>query len=350
MLEIRDTKQNSFFGNYVYDKMVSKEHFLRKINETIDFSFINGECSDAYCLINGRPGWSPVLMFKIVFLQFLYDLSDYAIEEELNDRLSFKMFVALEVEEAPPDHSSISRFRDRLGVERFKAIFNRIVELARKKGIISDKLHILDATDIRAKVDLYRIKKEHKDKEPKTYIDNHSPDKDAKFGRKNHGNKQFYGYQAHCLMDAESEVIVNIDTTSGDAREHVQLKPLCNELPKPAKVLTADKAYDCQDNHMYLKERHIRNGIILKKNHTKDYLQEHLTRISNVAKQYRTHIEHKFAELKRYHSLCSARYWGLIKMRIQTYMTAICVNVKRIVNFLYGCVSPPIIRLRYVKT
>jgi IS5 family transposase len=350
MLEIRDTKQGSFFGNYIYDKMVSKEHILRKINETIDFSFINRECSDAYCLTNGRPGWSPVLMFKIVFLQFLYDLSDYVIEEELNDRLSFKMFVGLEVEEAPPDHSSISRFRDRLGVERFKTIFNRIVESARAKGIVSDKLHILDATDIKAKVDLYRIKKEHNDQEPNTYIDNHSPDKDAKVGRKDHGNKQFYGYQAHCLMDAESEVILNIDTTPGDAREHAQLKPLCNELPASPKVLTADKAYDCQDNHRYLKEHHIRNGIILKKNHTKEYLHCHVKRISNIAKRYRCIIEHKIAELKRYHSMHKARYWGLVKNRIQTYITAICVNVKRVVNLLYSCASPPKICLRCVKT
>ena len=83
-------------------------------------------------------------MFKIVFLQFLYDLSDYRIEDELNDRLSFKMFIGLDVEEAPPDHSSISRFRDRLGPEIFKDIFNRIVSMAKDKGIVSDKLHIMD--------------------------------------------------------------------------------------------------------------------------------------------------------------------------------------------------------------
>ena len=131
MLESRDTRQQSMFGSYVYDRVVSKEHLLRKINQTIDFSFVNKACADLYCLDNGRPGWSPMLMFKVIFLQFLYDLSDYRIEEELNDRLSFKMFIGLDVEEAPPDHSSVSRFRDRLGPERFKELFNRIVELAR---------------------------------------------------------------------------------------------------------------------------------------------------------------------------------------------------------------------------
>ena len=348
MLEHRDTKQQSFFGNYLYDKVVSKEHLLRKISKAIDFSFIKDECADLYCLDNGRPGWSPVLMFKTVFLQFLYDLSDYAIEEELNDRLSFKMFIGLEVEEAPPDHSSISRFRDRLGVERFKAIFNRMVELARSHGIVSDKLHIVDATDIKAKVDLYRLKKEHKDTEPKTYLDNHSPDKDARTGRKFKGTR-FYGYQAHTVMDAQSEIIVNVDTAPGDVKEHTQLEPLVKRIPAP-KVLTADKAYDCQQNHALLARRRIRNAIMLKKNHTVSYLKEHIKRVCNTAKQYRLLVEHKFAEGKRHHGLGKARYWGLAKVRIQTYITATVMNVKRIIKFLFSGISLPLIPLRAVAT
>lgn len=348
MIETRDSKQNSFFGNYVYDKIVSKDHILRKIQSTIDLSFVTELCRDAYCLDNGRPGWSPLLMFKIVFLQFLYDLSDYVIEDELNDRLSFKMFVGLEVDEAPPDHSSISRFRDRLGPKRFKDIFNRIVSMAKDKGIVSDKLHIIDSTDVKAKVNLYRIKKEYQEKEPDTYIDNHSPDKDARPGRK-HTNKQFYGYKAHAIVDAESEIILNVDATPGNISDGGQLTALHTPL-SPPKVMTADKAYDSQENHEHLSKNHIRNGIITRKNHTKQYLREHVERVSNVAKKIRPLIEHKFAELKKHHGLNLARYWGLIKMRIQTYLSAICVNVKRMIKLIFCNVSPPKIYLRRVST
>lgn len=346
MLESRDTRQQSMFGSYVYDKVVSKDHLLRKIDQTIEFSFVNKTCADLYCLDNGRPGWSPALMFKVIFLQFLYDLSDYRIEEELNDRLSFKMFIGLDIEEAPPDHSSVSRFRDRLGAERFKELFNRIVEIAREKGIISDKLHIIDATVVKSKVDLYRIKEEHEDDEPGTYIDNHSPDKDARPGRSFKG-KQFYGYKAHSLLDAESEIIVNTDATSGNVREHAQL-PSLSEAVKHPKAITADKAYDCQENHSFASRNRIRNGIMVKSNHTRRYLKKHLKRISTVAKRYRGIIEHKFAECKKHHGLRCARYWGLTKMRIQTHMTAICVNVKRIIQLLYYCASPPKIYLRRI--
>jgi len=348
MIETRNSNQNSFFGNYVYDKIVSKDHLLRKIQCSIDLSFVNELCRDAYCGDNGRPGWSPLLMFKIVFLQFMYELSDYVIEDELNDRLSFKMFVGLEVDETPPDHSTISRFRDRLGPECFKDIFNRIVSMAREKGIISDKLHIMDATDIKAKVDLYRIKKEYKEKEPDTYINNHSPDKEARPGRK-HNGKQCYGYKAHAVMDAESEIILNVETVSADKKEADLLEPLSSPIPPP-KILTADKAYDHQDNHRYLSKNHIRNGIILRKNHTKEYIRNHIKRLSEVAKTIRPIIEHKFADMKKYHGLGLARYIGLLKTRIQVYMAAISVNVKRMISLIYNCLSPPKISLRRVQT
>jgi len=348
MIESRDTRQGSFFGNMVYDKVVPKDHILRLIDKTVDFSFVYELAKDAYCDDNGRPAWSPVLMFKVVFLQFLYDLSDYRIEEELNDRLSFKMFVGLDVEEAPPDHSVISRFRDRLGPDRFKDIFNRVVEMARSKGLVSDKLHIIDSTDVQAKVNLYRLKKEHKDDDPGSYIDNHSPDKDARPGRK-HKGKQFYGYKAHCVMDAKSEIILNTDTTPGNVKDLKMLKPLTESSPPP-KVITADKGYDCQENHKYLSGRRIRNGIILKKNHVKVYLASHIKRISNVAKMYRARIEHKLADLKKNHGLRSARYWGIIKLRIQTYIIATCANIKRMAKLLFYGISPPEIRLRRALT
>ena len=348
MIETRDSKQASFLGNYVYDKIVSKDHILRKIQSTIDLSFVNELCQDAYCLNNGRPGWSPVLMFKIVFLQFLHDLSDYVIEDELNDRLSFKMFVGLEVDGPPPDHSSISRFRDRLGDERFKDIFNRIVSIAREKGIVSDKLHIMDSTDLKAKVDLYRIKKEHKEKEPDTYIDNHSPDKAARPGKK-HAGRPCYGYKAHAIMDAESEIILNVDTLPANKKEADLFVPLSKPLPQP-KVVTADKAYDRKDNHQYLSKNHIRNGIILRKNLTKEYIKHNIKRVSNVAKSIRPVIEHEFADMKKHHGLGLAQYIGLIKTRIQVYMTALSTNTKRMTRLIYNCVSPPKISLRRVQT
>ena len=91
------------------------------------------------------------MMFNIIFLQFLYDVSDRRVEEEVNFNLVLKWFVGLAVDESPPDSSSLTRFCDRLGEELFTNIFNQIVEIAREKGLVSDRPSIVDSTDVKAK-------------------------------------------------------------------------------------------------------------------------------------------------------------------------------------------------------
>lgn len=100
-------------------------------------------------------------MFKMVFLQFLYDLSDRQLEEQATWNMMFKCFPGLSAEELPPDHTPLCRFRLRLGAEGFQKLFNLVQ--AREKGLVSDRLHIIDATHPTAKVNLFRLKKEHRE-------------------------------------------------------------------------------------------------------------------------------------------------------------------------------------------
>ena len=136
----------------------------------MDFGFVSHLVSDCYCPDNGRPSWDPLVLFKAVFLlfdklrvvsnvepQFLYDLSDRPGEEQVNLHLACKWFAGLPPEEAGPDHSALCRFRARLGPEKFQAIFNQIVQQARAAGLVHDRLRILDATHLAAKVDLFRL-------------------------------------------------------------------------------------------------------------------------------------------------------------------------------------------------
>lgn len=337
-------KQTNFFGDLIYEQAVPKDHFLRRLSVAVDFSFVNELCKDLYCPDNGRPCREPQVVFKVLFLQFLYDLSDYEIEEEVNDRLSFKWFLGLGADETGPDHSSLSRFRERLGVEKFTNIFNRIVEIARSHKLVSDKLHIVDTTHVQAKVDLFKLKKEHEKEEPDKYVDNNTADPDARFGRKTK-NKRFYGYKQHLRMDAESEIIVQQHVTPGNEADKKHLGNLLSESTEPG-VITADKGYDSRQNHKLLLEHGIRNGIIPSK-HKRTY--NFAKRISKVARQYRVLIEHKFAELKRWHSLTKARYWGLTKITIQCLLSSVVVNCKKIVARLGSLTSPPKIMLRVVS-
>lgn len=349
------SKQLSFYDEPIYAVIVPKDHFLRRLNDTIDFSFVNGLCKDLYCADNGRPSWEPQLLFRALFLQFLYNLNDYTVEAEINDRMSFKYFLGLAVNEAGPDHSTLFRFRDRLGHERFSEIFNRIVEVARSHKLVSDKLYIVDSTEVKARVDRFRITEELKQSKkddankdissgPNTGGGFETPDPDARFGCKSKNHK-FYGYKEHVCIDAESEIIVGRTTTPGNEQDGHHFQDV---IPKDAapKVVTADKAYDSQSNHQFLDERHIRNGIILRNNHRSSYT--HPKRRSILARKYRPLIEHKNAELKRRHSLLQARFWGLLRVSIQCCMASIAVNCKRIIKLLFSQTSPPRLMLRRV--
>lgn len=316
------TSQLSFYGNHIYDRIIPTDHFLKLLDKAVDFSFVNELCRDAYTPDFGRPAYSPETMFKIIFLRFLYDVSDRRIEEEVNFNLVLKWFVGLAIDESPLDSSSLTRFRDRMGEERFADIFNRIVEIAREEGIVSDRLSIVDSTDVKAKVDTFRIK------------DNPfaSPDKDARHGYKSE-KKPFFGYKAHASMDSDSELITKLDTTPGNTSDG-------KEFPKvvdtQSRMTTADKAYDSNKNHRLLRRKRTTSAIIVKKNRKSPCLRKHQMKPEIIAAQReRPKIERKFAELKRFHGLKEARYWGLAKMAIQFTMAAIARNLKRIVKRLF---------------
>jgi len=345
-------KQLTFYDEPIYSQIVPQDHFLRKLNAVADFSFVNELCKDLYCPDNGRPSWEPQLLFKALFLQFLYNLNDYTVEDEINDRMSFKYFLGLPVNQKGPDHSTLFKFRDRLGNERFSQIFNKIVELARANKLVSNKLYIVDSTDVKAKVDMFRVTEEIKKSKDENGNDSNpnkdggftTPDPDAKFGRKSK-NKKFYGYKEHLCVDAESEIIVGRKTTPGNELDgnHFQDVIPGKSLPK---VITADKSYDDKKNHKYLAVKRIRNGIILRKNHTKEYTYP--KRVSIIARKYRQLIEHKNAELKHWHLLAKARFWGIARVSIQCCLTEIVANCKRIVKLLFSMTAPPKLCFRAV--
>lgn len=78
--------QLSFYSNHIYNRVILKDHFLKLLNKAVDFSFVNELCRDAYTPDFGTPAYGPEIMFKIFFLQFLYDLSDRRIEEAVKQR------------------------------------------------------------------------------------------------------------------------------------------------------------------------------------------------------------------------------------------------------------------------
>lgn len=337
----KSSNQNSFFGHYLYDQIIPANHFLKKVSSTVDFSFINDLCLDAYENL-GAPGnrpYEPAMLFKILFLSFLYDISAREMEEQINDRLSFKWFLNLAVNDPAPDHSTLTCFVERLGVAKFEAIFNQIVEQAKAKGLVHERLKIIDSTAVRAKVDLNWITRDHEANGDagRDYIDKNSPDKDARFGRKSDA-KRFYGYKQHIIIDGDSEIIEAVKVTAGNIKDEQIVEPLLDQAKlsangrKKTKIL-ADKGYDTNHNHQLIENQYqSKSFIMIKKNRTVDKLVKLMkSRIYQRTTKERYKVERRFADSKANHGLGKCRWIGQWKMEIQSYLTALALNCKRMV-------------------
>lgn len=141
--------QSSFFGSYLYDRIVPQDHILRKINRTVDFSFVTDLVKDRYTPDFGRPAEDPEFMLRLCLLQYIYNDSDRQVIENAKLNLAYKYFLGLAVDEEAPDDTTISYFRAvRLGEEKFREVFERIVQQCIDKGLVTGKRQIIDSTHI----------------------------------------------------------------------------------------------------------------------------------------------------------------------------------------------------------
>jgi transposase len=139
-----ENSQQDFLSHVIYDSLIPKDHFVRRLRELLDWGELASELDDCY-RSKGRASKPPEMMLRVVIAQYLHDLSDRQIEEAMTMNIALKFFVGLEPDAAGIDHSTICRFRGRVGAERFARIFNRIVAAARDNGLVSDRLHAIDS-------------------------------------------------------------------------------------------------------------------------------------------------------------------------------------------------------------
>jgi len=147
-------KQKDFFDDYIYKNLLPTEHILKDINKQIDFSFVEGETKDLYNSQLGRPSYPPEVLFKILFLESCYNLSDVEAAKQCKYNILYRWFVGLQVGDPTPDDTSLVVYRERLGKERFEKLFDRVVLQAKKKGLLKERLKIVDASKIIADISL----------------------------------------------------------------------------------------------------------------------------------------------------------------------------------------------------
>ena len=138
------------FSRDIFEKKVPKDHLLYRINQEIDFSFINEMCKDMYCPDKGRPVVNfPEMMFRADLIQYLYKLSDRQLAKAVNENIIYTWFIGYDIYDNTFHWTSPGKFRIVIGEDKHKEIFDRIIDQLIDKGLIGkNENQSIDATHI----------------------------------------------------------------------------------------------------------------------------------------------------------------------------------------------------------
>lgn len=290
--------QPQLFSVFSMEALIPKDHLLRKIDEKIDFEFVREITAELYCQNNGRPSVDPVLFIRICLLTYLYNIpSDRQVCEEIQYNLAYRWFCRLAIEDAVPDHSSLTRIRDRLGESTFKKIFEHVVRLCIEKGFVSGEKVMMDGSFIKADAALNSLvpKESEKKDEPKNpnnpssgYVTNIKDSKPAKkskyikgkkFSNETHisktdpdcalagkvGEPKHLRYKVHETIDRESRIILDAHITDGsevDGKHMLgRLDHIEETFGKTISEFTGDRGYGYGENLTALNQRGVKSFV-----------------------------------------------------------------------------------------
>ncbi len=136
------------------EELVPADHFYRHLEKSLDLSFVGEFVQETYAGA-GRPSIDPVVFFKLQLVMFFEDIrSERLLMRQAADRLSVRWYVGYDLNEPLPDHSSLTRIRERYGVDVFRRFFEKIVEQCQEAGLVWGKELYIDATKVEANASL----------------------------------------------------------------------------------------------------------------------------------------------------------------------------------------------------
>ena len=172
------------------DGLVPKDHLLRKIEAVIDFSFIHDLVAGLYCPDNGRPPLDPTVMFKALFIGYLFGIrSERQLVREIEVNVAYRWFLRLQLTDPVFDASTLSQNRRRRYNDSTVAqdIFDAIVEQAIAKGLVDGTVLYTDSTHLKANANKNRYDKDVVAKSRADYWD--ALDAAIEHDRADHGKK-----------------------------------------------------------------------------------------------------------------------------------------------------------------
>jgi IS5 family transposase len=264
----------------------------------------------------GRPFWPLLTMVKCVLLAKWFGLSDPQLEEQLRDRLSFRRFAGLSLDDATPDETSFVVFRKRLRESgHANTIFDAALESLRAKGLVLSEGTIIDATIVDAPVG-------HRRPDGST-----TRDGCATF-TKNHGTPR-HGYKAHIATDTRGVITDFVfDTAKPHDSNHADYL-LRNETGKAY----ADSAYRCREREEKLRGRGVLPRFVNKRERGQAELTRGQKLFNRLCSKVRALVEHPRAWMMSMGYL-KVRYRGLVRNALDFSLTAAAYDLKRSFSLL----------------
>lgn len=288
---------------------------LDRIGSVFDWRALEALVSEVYAARTGRPSWPPLVLFKALLLQQWYGLSDPGLEEALGDRLSFRSFVGLGLDEGQPDHSTLSRFRKMLRERGLDGrLFDEVERQLDGRGLLVKSGTLLDATLVDAAV-----------RRPRASAGSGSTvDPDAAWTRK--GGKSHFGYKAHIGVDEGSGLIRRAELTPARINDSMAADALiCGD----ERAVYADKAYEHKDRRRRLKAAGIKDRI-MHRSHKHQARLPHWQAVRNsLISPIRSAVERVFGTLKRSYHYRRVRYRGLAANLLELRMLCIAFNMRK---------------------
>jgi transposase, IS5 family len=306
----REDPQISMADALVYQR-VSTSNALERIHASIDWQPLQDLMEQSYCSSGpGRPAWPVLTLFKVLLLQGWYGLSDPAAEEAIADRLSFRRFIGLHLDQAVPDHSTIHRFRDRIAgqMQELLAMVNKQLDA---QGLMLKKGTLIDASLVRSS-----------GRQPGSGPTS-SYDQGASWTKQY--DRSHYGYRAHLGVDQGSELIRRADLTTAQINDACRFEDM---VSGDEVAVYADKAYYGYERSAWLDQQGIADGI--KKQLTDPYWdREAIKAFNQQVERVRRGVEHVFGTLKHHYHFARCRYRTLQRNRGHFLIACICYNLKR---------------------
>ena len=277
----------------------------------------------------GRPPFNNLLMFKILIIKRLYNLSFDQTEYQINDRVSFTRFLGFDFGSVVPDAKTIWLYEDLLSKsEAGKKLFDMFFREIEAKGYVTKEGSIVDASFIEAP--RRKNTKEQREKlksgeVPEEWGDPKHPQKlaqrdtDASWAKK--GDESHFGYKDHVKVDMDSKIIVNYNVTTASTNDLKGAEGIFDESDKAA---YGDSAYP----DLSLPEG-VENMISEKARRNKPLTEEQKQGNHQKAKK-RCRVEHVFAGMARMLGGTTVRCKNLKRANFNISMLNLVYNMRRV--------------------